>query len=308
MSVLTNCDKLLKVYTNKCTNVFKDACNNANKYLENGLFGVIYDDRNPDTNLLDKWKKEYPNMSIYIISPLKKTVKIDDKIHFSKMMSESLYTPECYLSKLEVCDKDALYFVKTRGGTGGKNVNIYSYDELQDLDIKFNNSIIQKCCFKNPDLYNNRNYKIRQLALIHNKDVYLHKESWFSISEIDYNDENILNRRFKYVINQRKDVKFELSHKLTNFSLIFENIKLAINDFKKYYKDDINNFESNEYSILGFDFVVNDNKDIQIIEINHRPYFLHPLNVREICDIGFIKDMIILLANKNLENTKFIKI
>ena len=308
MSVLTNCDKLLKVYTNKCTNVFKDACNNANKYLENGLFGVIYDDRNPDTNLLDKWKKEYPNMSIYIISPLKKTVKIDDKIHFSKMMSESLYTPECYLSKLEVCDKDALYFVKTRGGTGGKNVNIYSYDELQDLDIKFNNSIIQKCCFKNPDLYNNRNYKIRQLVLIHNKELYLHKESFFSLSEIDFNDENILNRRFKYVINQRKDVKFELSHKLKDFSLIFENIKLAVKDIKKYYINEINSLESNEYTVLGLDLVVDINKNVKIIEINHRSNYNHPKNVCKYCDVEFMKDMIILLAKKNIENTKFIKL
>ena len=53
-------------------------------------------------------------------------------------MSESLYTPESYLTKLEVSDKDALYFIKPRGGAGGINVNIYSYDELQHLDI--NNS------------------------------------------------------------------------------------------------------------------------------------------------------------------------
>jgi len=308
MSILINCDKLLKVYTNKNVCVFESGSKKAYKYLQNGLFGIIFDDYNPNIDVINNFKNEYPNMTIYKITPLKKTLKIDDKFYFSNVMSESSYTPKCYKSKLEVDDKDALYFIKDRGGTGGRKVHIFTYNELLEEDINFRKNVVQKCCFNNPDLYNNRNYKIRQLALIHNKDVYLHKESWFSISEIDYNDENVLNRRFKYVINQRKDVKFELSHKLTDFSLIFENIKLAINDFKKYYKDDIYNFEPNEYSILGFDFVVNDKKDIQIIEINHRPCFLHPLNVREICDIGFIKDMIILLANKNLENTKFIKI
>ena len=219
MSVITNCDKLLKVYTNKCRIVFENATNNAHEHLQNGLFGIIYDDYNPDNKIIDEWKKEYPNMNIYTISPLRKTVKIDDKIFFSKKMSESLYTPECYSSKLEVTDKDAIYFVKTRGGTGGKNVNIYSYDELQHLDV--NNSVIQKCCFKNPDLYNNRNYKIRQLVLLNNKSVYLHKENRFTLSEIDYDDENITNRKFKYIISQRKNVEFDLCYKIENYDLIF---------------------------------------------------------------------------------------
>tara|TARA_B100000886_G_scaffold324182_1_gene268628 strand:+ start:2478 stop:3389 length:912 start_codon:yes stop_codon:yes gene_type:complete len=303
MSVITNCDKLLKIYTNKCKGIFESAGNKAHKYLNDGLFGIIYDDFNTDTKLVNKWKEEYHNINIYTVTELKKTIKIDDKIHFSKKMSESLYTPESYLTKLEVSDKDALYFLKPRGGAGGINVNIYSYDELQHLDV--NNSVIQKCCFKNPDLYNNRNYKIRQLVLLNNKSVYLHKENRFTLSEIDYDDENITNRKFKYIISHRKNVEFDLCYKIEKYDLIFENIKLAVKDFKKYYSDEINSIESNEYTILGFDFVVDSKKNVQIIEINHRSNYKHPKS--EVC-VEFIKDMIILLANKNLENTKFLEI
>ena len=49
-------------------------------------------------------------------------------------------------------------------------------------------------------------------------------------------------------------------------------------------------------------------KEVQIIEINHRPNFKHPLNVREICDVDFIRDMSILFANDSLEHTKLVEI
>ena len=100
MSSIIKCDKLLKIYTNKNKDIFESAGNNAYFNLNEGQFGIIYDDYNTDIEVLRKWKADYPKMTIYNVARLRKTIKIDDKIYFSKKMSESLYTPVCYFSKL----------------------------------------------------------------------------------------------------------------------------------------------------------------------------------------------------------------
>ena len=303
MSSIIKCDKLLKIYTNKNKDIFESAGNNAYFNLIEGQFGIIYDDYNTDIEVLRKWKADYPKMTIYNVARLRKTIKIDDKIYFSKKMSESLYTPVCYFSKLELIDRDELYFLKNCGNN--KGINIYSYDELQNLNINFDNSVIQKCCFRNPDLYNNRIYKIRQLVLLCNKSVYLHKESRFTMSEIDFNDKNLVNRRNKYIVSARKNVIYGLRNNIENYNLIFENIKLAVKDFKKYYIDEINSLDKNEYTILGFDLVVDNKKNVKIIEISHRCNYKHPKS--QIC-VEFIKDMILLLTSNSLEKTKLLEV
>ena len=62
---------------------------------------------------------------IFFNSVRRKTYKIDDKIAFHNVMHSSEFTPESYLDKEEIKDKDSLYFIKDRGTTGGKGVNIY---------------------------------------------------------------------------------------------------------------------------------------------------------------------------------------
>ena len=75
MSVTINCDKLLKVYTNKNKCVFESGSKKAYKYLKNGLFGIIFDDLNPNIDIINNFKNEYPNMNIYKITSLKKNFK-----------------------------------------------------------------------------------------------------------------------------------------------------------------------------------------------------------------------------------------
>ena len=76
---------------------------------------------------------------------------------------------------------------------------------------------------------------------------------------------------------------------------------MAVEDFKKCYCQVINNIDENLYGVLGFDFIVDDQKNVQIIEINHRSNYGHPVNVSKDCDVGFFNDMFLLLAN-NISN------
>lgn len=301
MSDLTFSNNLIKMYTNKNVNILSAGAKLALDYI-NGKIGLIYDDYDYKGNLVQEWKK-YKLEEIYINSPRKKTINMDDKIFFHNIMKDSVYTPESYLSKEEIDDKESLYFVKNRGGTGGKGVNIYNYEEL--LKININNCVIQKN-ISNPDLHMNKRYKIRQMILIYNKNIYVYKKSFFTASGVIYNSGNSIDKlKDTHVINQNLGHSIEITNKLDNFDLIFANILLAVRDFKKFYNKEIDSICENEYSLLGLDFIVDDNKNVQIIEINHRSNYRHPETVSFDCDISLFKDTIILLKNNNEKDTNF---
>ena len=294
MSELTFSNNLLKMYTNKNSSVFSLAGEMVHNKIR-GKYGIVYDDFDCKKEVINSWKS-YNLQTIFTNAPRRKTIHMDDKILFHKRMSDSIFTPESYLTTDDINDKTGLFFVKKTGSTGGKGVNIYNYDTLQNIDT--NNCVIQRN-ISTPDLYNDNRYKIRQLVLLYNKNVYLHKKSFFTSSNINYNntDDSSNNLRDMHVINQKSDTIFDFTSKIDNHETFFENIKLAVKDFKKYYSKEIDTIEGKEYAVLGFDFIVDNDKNVQIIEINHRSNYCHPKNVSIECDVGFFRDMMLLLIN-----------
>ena len=291
MSDFTFSNNFLKLYTNKNSSIFSHAAELASKDIT-GKIGIIYDDYDYKGDVKELWGK-YKLDNFFMNAPRRLTISMDDKIQFHNVMKESKYTPESYLSSDDINDESSLYFVKKTGSTGGKGVNIYNYNDLLNVDV--NNCVIQKNV-SNPDLYDNKRYKIRQLVLLYEKQVYMHKNSFFTSSNIDYDNIPSDKLRDAHVINQKQDTIFELSSRLENFDLIFKNMTLAIKDFSQYYQDKINNISGNIYGVLGFDFIVDNEYNVQIIEINHRSNYAHPKNVSLECDINFIKDVMLLLA------------
>ena len=303
MTTILASKKFILTYTNKNGFIFKKATNLAYETIDEGQFGIIYDDYNPDIKKINQWKKDYKNITVFNVATRGKTLTIDSKIAFHNKMSKSTFTPESYLNKKLITDKESLYFVKKDGGTGAKGVHIYTYDELQNINTI--NCVIQKN-MKFPDLHNNKRYKIRQLVFLHNKCCYIHRESWASISDVEYNSNSSL--RDKHIIYQKQNTEFILSRNLNNFDKIYKNILKSIIEFTKYYHDEIQKIEKNEFVILGFDFVVDKDYNVQIIEINHRSNYGHPENVSNECDVAGIKDLLVLLIKKSLDGTKLIKI
>ena len=146
----------IKIYSNKNSDIFRQG---AKLVLEennlNGIYGLVYDDFNPNMEIVNSWKKEYPEMKIFYVATRGKSILMDSKINFTKRMGTSIYTPESYLHYNEIKnenDEYSLYFVKKDGSTGSKGVNVYYYKDLSNVNME--NCIIQKS-MKNPDLYKN---------------------------------------------------------------------------------------------------------------------------------------------------------
>ena len=297
----------IKIYSNKNSDIFRQG---AKLVLEenntNGICGIVYDDFNPNMEIVNNWKKEYPEMKIFYVATRGKTILMDSKINFTKRMRTSIYTPESYLHYNEIKnenDEYSLYFVKKDGSTGSQGVNVYYFKVLSNVNTE--NCIIQKS-MKNPDLYENKRYKIRVHVILHNKEVYYCKNHFATVSDINYNIDTNKDLRNINVIHQTENTLFILSKLIDRYELIEKNIILAIEDFKKFYLKEIENINKNEFVILGFDFVVDSEKNVQIIEINHRSNYSHPDVISKKTDILCMKDLIKLLINKNIKNTDLI--
>ena len=71
---------------------------------------------------------------------------------------------------------------------------------------------------------------------------------------------------------------------------------------------EIENILHKEFVILGFDFVVDSEKNVHIIEINHRSNYAHPDEISKNTDVLCMKDLIKLLINGTHENTDLLLI
>mgnify|MGYP001379550130 CR=1 FL=1 len=294
---------------NKNSDIFRQG---AKLVLEenntNGIYGIVYDDFNPNMEIVNSWKKEYPEMKIFYVATRGKSILMDSKINFTKRMGTSIYTPESYLHYNEIKnenDEYSLYFVKKDGSTGSQGVNVYYFKDLSNVNTE--NCIIQKS-MKNPDLYQNKRYKMRVHVILHNKEVYYCKNHFATVSGINYNIDTKKDLRNINVIHQTENTLFIFSNLIDRYELIEKNIILAIEDFKKFYLKEIENILDKEFVILGFDFVVDSEKNVHNIEINHRSNYAHPDEISKKTDVLCMRDLIKLLINGTHENTDLLLI
>ena len=306
----------LKLYTNKNYQIFRLGAKHLNNVRDirelNKSFGVIYDDFDCKDSIREKWEKNYPGINIFSVARRRNTVAMDSKISFAKKMKDSVYTPETYFNIDETnlhClpDDNSLFFIKKNGSTGSAHVVVTKLSKLEKTSktiSNLNEYIIQKS-MPNPDLYEGKRYKIRAHVILFNKNIYFHRKPWCTISKVPYDitcdDEKILREmNVIYQANAEKFITFDI---ISENDKIEKNILLALEDFRKNYCDEIEKVGEKEFAILGFDFVVDAEKNVNIIEINHRSNYQHPQAVSDKTDVLCIRDLYILLFTNNTKNT-----
>ena len=314
---------LIKLYTNKNSINFKSGALEAQKNIDiDGIFGIIYDDFDVKEELKKKWLKEYKDIKIYSVARRRKTIRMDSKLLFANKMKDSIYTPITYLKYEDIpksTDKSTLFFIKKDGSTGSRHVYISKYQDLSNClsNIDCSNQYVIQESMREPDLYNEKRYKIRVHVILHNREVYLHRKTFATVSCEKYSVGGIKDKCFGIkdedlqrmnVICQANSEKFILYNEIENYELVEQNIILALKDFKNYYKEEVNNIDNTEFTILGFDFVVDINKNVNIIEINHRSNYHHPSEISSKTDNICMKDLFILLITGKIEKTDLYKV
>lgn len=309
MSEIVLSDSMLIVHTNKNSCIFRDAAKRVHdKYDPPGIFGVLYDDFDAQQIIYDKWKKLYPDINIMKVSPRRRTVKMDDKIHMSDVLGDATCAPIAYTCLDDIdadTDDNQLFFVKKRGSTSAKGVFIHSYADLKTGNVDTSSSIIHKNIM-NPKLIDGKRYKLRVYVLIAHGTVYVSRDIWGSSSDIDYvdNDGTISAEVLKdmHIIYMRPGRKFFKFSDIDDCGEIFDNICVAVKEFSTKFVEKIKEVESDEFSLLGFDFVIDDKNSACVIEVNHRSNYHHTNEINNGVDIPAIADMICILMYGNKDD------
>lgn len=308
----------LKLHSDKNFNVFKQGAHLLKNCQDiSGIVGFIYGDFEPNLEIKTRWMREFNNIQVYVNARRKKTVMMDSKISFSRRMCNSIYTPPTYFNISDIPDSsnpDSLFFIKKNGSTGAKHVFVTKYSNINDtvtsIGSTLDDYIIQQS-MDNPDLYeSHRRYKVRVHVILHDNKVFLHTKHWCTVSRVDYdvscNDQDRL--RMMNVIYQANAEKFITFDDIPNNYDIQQQIIYAIHDFKTHFFKEIQDIVTDEFVILGFDFVVNRDKQVHIIEINHRSNYSHPKDVSDKTDVICMRDLFMLLITKKTDGTDFIAI
>lgn len=301
---------MLVVYTNKNSKLFNAAGKNvAEVYCDARKIGFLYDDFNPNQDKKKEWLKKFSNIIIYNVAPRIRTLHMDDKIFFAKYMKDNKYMPESHLS-LETIDantpEDQLFFVKKRNSTGSRGVTIHKFKNMEHLD--YTDAVIQKD-ITNPHLYKDRRYKIRNYIFIHKKKVYLYKDGLATVSCREYNYNKEMTEKEVHdtnVIYQRNDIEFFQFTILDDYDKIFNNMLKSCVEFEKCYREDISKMSDSDYALLGFDYIVDTDFNVFIIEINHRSNYSHPKHIEINVDVPMLEDCMKLVIDGNEQNTDYV--
>lgn len=297
----------LEVFANKNSTIFERVRQKIGKEIDKNI-GIVYDDYDAKNEIINDMKNKHSNIEILFNAPRKITLTMDDKVYMGKKMLNSKYVPKHYFNFKDIpeTDDNTLFYVKKRGSTSAKGVNIVKYKDIEDIFTK--NCIIQSNNFS-PDLFDNKRYKLRVYVVLFREEVYIHKKAFGIISPIDYceNTDNLTQEELNKmnIIHQCPGIKWIDINEITKKDIIFNNLVNSCIDFKNIYADEINKISSDQFSILGIDYVTDQDGSVYIIEINHRPNFKHVKHITDNIDIPFLEDTFRLLINKSIDNTDF---
>ena len=308
---------LFKIYTDKNVKVFKDALSLLNEDgVRDGIFGLIYSDKNIKEEIVDNFLEKNPRMTIFKVINMNKTNSMDNKLEFYQKMKDSKYSPISFRNLEELrnnsfyqsyLQNNDLFFLKDPNTTLAKGVKVFKLKDLSDLTFK-ENQIIQKSMI-NPALINNRRFKLRILVVIYKENLYFHKKYWGCISKIEFNnkEDNKEHLQLMNVLNMDNSDTFFIDD-IPNLNNINNEIINSLKDVKKFYSEEISNIKENLYTILGIDYVISVNGAVEVVEINHRPNFWHEEYITKNSDVKCIKDLYKLLINDSCFDTDFILI
>jgi prolyl 4-hydroxylase len=278
--------------------LFTRAFEEIKEYLsdeqKDSLYFCYYDRENTTTEFVNKLSEcGVEATQIYRTLKNKQTFAIDDKRQFVREMVGCRCVPRSYLlykdfdKARENYADDKIWFIKSRGGTGGRGVSCQTTKELvQDPGVEY---VIQEEITP-IDLWQNRKYVIRSYILVWNKQVWFHKKALAFVHGADYSTANcdhnvqVSHAGYHSESGAVKVHSLENIMDLKDHPLNFHNILLhEMYDVTKVIAERFDKMvqasNEREYILLGVDYLPikkpNNNYSVKIVEVNRYPNICH---------------------------------
>ena len=167
----------------------------------------------------------------------------------------------------EIFDSEKIFFLKTDGGNGGKDVHaINTYEKMMEImQKKPSTYILQE---EVPNMYLDNGYKstIRIYILVTEElKLYIYKEGKIHIHKEKYTKDNLSD----IVHNAGYNSNYHYFTKMDYYDTVFNKIKeltsLSIKPFLENIKIE------NSYHIMGYDYILDNELIPYLIEINTYP-------------------------------------
>lgn len=228
--------------------------------------------------------------NIFCIMDDPDTWRVDDKREFCRIMKGDKYLPLSFLSfdefnaNKEIYGPDKVWFIKSRGGTGGKSVSCeYSKNITKTPGVNY---IFQEE-IKPIDLWEDRKYVIRSYILIWNQRAWLHKKALAFVHGKKYeensSDFNVQVSHNGYwsksgsVKVQDLELITRIKPRGTHTKLLKLLYESSVNICRKY-RNMVSKSTNRKYILLGVDSIPikkNGGYDIRYVEVNRFPNICH---------------------------------
>jgi len=195
---------------------------------------------------------------------------------------------------------DKIYFLKEAGGSGGKAVTaINSYEQMTGIISKKPAQYILQEEVPNMYLDNGHKTTMRIFVLItDNKNIYTYKEGRVFIYKDKYTKNNLENDIHNCVYNSSYHNLSSKDYYEKVFNQIEEINYLTTNLF---IKDKI---ISNGYQILGYDYIIDNNYKVYLIEINAYPNLQPYTEIHRILNTRMITDFVNLYVKPKFDDVE----
>ena len=253
---------------------------------------------------LRKSKIKDETKCIYLLLDVSFTSQLNNKCKMGNFLNDEKITPKIYTSSGELLkgdyDDNKIWFIKYINGSCGKHIICKTTDDLRSIEIspKF---IIQEG-ITDLDLHDGYKYTLRIFTLIHNKKFYLYRglkkrvhNEKYDKNSLDYSSQvcgSNYSERIPYYMN----ITEELYLRLKKHSLLV----------KDKLKDIIDESDENKYLLIGNDYLVKDNKEVILIEMNPLPNLVNTDEINQKINIPLMEDTINLVVNNEIHNYEFL--
>jgi len=217
-----------------------------------------------------------------------------DKKSFPKILQETELTHlapiTCETVAEALAHKDVnIWFSKNRHGTSGKGMSCIRHENLANYTLPENHVLqpqVENIC-----LIDGRKFTSRFYILIWNEKAYLYKGGFVVIHGVPY---DASSTDYDVQINH---AGYQKENGAVNLKPIefFENFKAlwpVVEDTAKALVPALHELlkasSKSDYIMLGIDYLIQQSKEIKIIEVNSIPNFVHTKEINETVNIPFL--------------------